>query len=357
MKEKILIIEDEENVYDLLKYYLKREEYEILPSEFSDMKKAISEGNLYSYTNEIIKNNYNKGLRLLICDLNLFDSTVASGERLIESIRGNDFKIKQCEYFNSIVPIIAYSQHVDTKYHSVRKISYFVSKPIEITSLYLDKSELLFLSRKGTPKKEYNERENKQLERHKEKLIEHIDSLKNTIQSQIELFNIASKFIEEQTYPERLKNQKQKKKEEFKNSKTAFIISSFSDIHQEFINIIKDVLDNKGIKGITVDEQIYQDFILNEIETCCHAFDFGISIFSHIDNRGCEHFNANVSFEAGYMKALNKDILFLKEKGVRDLQSDLKGLPWFSFDKDKAYSSIKDAINSFLKQKSEKREQ
>ena len=56
---------------------------------------------------------------------------------------------------------------------------------------------------------------------------------------------------------------------------------------------------------------------------------FGIALFDRINT---DEFNPNVSLEIGYMMALNKPVLLLKDKTLKSLQTDLVGKLYYQFD-------------------------
>lgn len=53
-----------------------------------------------------------------------------------------------------------------------------------------------------------------------------------------------------------------------------------------------------------------------------YSCDFAIAIFERITE---DNFNPNVSLEVGYMMGINKSVLFLKDKTLKSLQTDLAG--------------------------------
>lgn len=73
---------------------------------------------------------------------------------------------------------------------------------------------------------------------------------------------------------------------------------------------------------------------------------FGIGVFEDIDERD---FNPNISLELGYMYALGKRCLLLKEKRMPRLPADICGKIYRDFDVLNLYSSIEDQIHKWCK--------
>jgi nucleoside 2-deoxyribosyltransferase len=73
-----------------------------------------------------------------------------------------------------------------------------------------------------------------------------------------------------------------------------------------------------------------------------------VAVFERIE---ADEFNPNVSFEVGYMKALNKPVCLLKDKTMRTLPTDLLGELYKSFDPQDPHGSIPGELEKWLKDK------
>jgi hypothetical protein len=60
-----------------------------------------------------------------------------------------------------------------------------------------------------------------------------------------------------------------------------------------------------------------------------HGCGFGVSVFERIQQ---DNFNPNVSLEVGYMLALKKRVLLLKDQTLKALHTDLVGRLYRPFD-------------------------
>jgi len=78
-----------------------------------------------------------------------------------------------------------------------------------------------------------------------------------------------------------------------------------------------------------------------------HGCGFGVAIFDRINS---EEFNPNVSLEIGYMMALKKPILFLKDITLKSLQTDLVGKLYEEFDFQNPKKSFDKSVSKWLKQ-------
>lgn len=108
MEKKVLIYEDNDVHFNLLKNKLKGLGYEVIPESFSDLGANIDLGQERSYMKEQIINNWDKGLKLIICDLHDERNRRDTGVEIIKYIRTNVL-IPECPAFPMIIPIIIWT--------------------------------------------------------------------------------------------------------------------------------------------------------------------------------------------------------------------------------------------------------
>ena len=110
-----------------------------------------------------------------------------------------------------------------------------------------------------------------------------------------------------------------------------FIMMKFDDtrLQKDILEAIKEFCHQFNIFPLRADDKYYSDELLTNIRTYMHGCNFGIAIFERLT---AEDFNPNVSLEIGYMMALRKPILYLKEKTLKTLQSDLVSKLYEEFD-------------------------
>jgi hypothetical protein len=130
-------------------------------------------------------------------------------------------------------------------------------------------------------------------------------------------------------------------------SKTAFIIMKFGNTttHNAIAECIKSTLSTYNIKSFRADDKDYMDDLLPNVKTYMHGCDFGIAVFERIEE---ENFNPNVSFEVGYMMGLSKEVLLLKDKTLKSLQTDLTGKLYKQFNTINAEDSIPEQLHKWL---------
>jgi uncharacterized protein YodC (DUF2158 family)/nucleoside 2-deoxyribosyltransferase len=131
-------------------------------------------------------------------------------------------------------------------------------------------------------------------------------------------------------------------------TKAAFIMMKYgkTQAHSDIAPTIKAALKSESITGMRVDERAFHttDLYWN-IVTYMHGCGFGIAVFERIES---DDFNANVAFEAGYMMALGKPVLLLKDKTVEKLHADLDGKLYKTFDTRDQKKTIPGVIKEWL---------
>jgi nucleoside 2-deoxyribosyltransferase len=139
-------------------------------------------------------------------------------------------------------------------------------------------------------------------------------------------------------------------KREFKGKKIAFIMMAFRNKkpHNELKDTIKKVLQEKNIIGLRTDDKAYSDDTFTNILAYIYACDFGIAVFERIAR---DYFNPNVSLEVGYMLGLNKPVCLLKDQTLRNLQTDLLGKLYKSFNTNNIKNTVPKELNKWLMDK------
>ena len=113
--------------------------------------------------------------------------------------------------------------------------------------------------------------------------------------------------------------------------KCGFMMMKFEDskIQKEIVTVLKSRLKEKEISLLRADDKWYADDLFENIKTYMQGCSFGIALFDRINT---EEFNPNVSLEIGYMMALSKPVLLLKDRTLKSLQTDLVGKLYHQFD-------------------------
>ena len=113
--------------------------------------------------------------------------------------------------------------------------------------------------------------------------------------------------------------------------KVGFLIMRFAaeKPYAAIVDAIKKTADKYGVKVVRADEQEFHRNLLSNVRTYLHGCGFGIAIYERITT---DEPNANVGLEVGYLMAMNKPVLLLKDKTVETLQTDLAGELYKEFD-------------------------
>jgi len=132
--------------------------------------------------------------------------------------------------------------------------------------------------------------------------------------------------------------------------KAAFIMMRFTetDAHSEIVRVIQGTMAKHGIEAMRADHKEYHDDTFSNIKTYMNGCGFGIAIFERIEE---EAFNPNVGLEVGYMMALSKPVLLLKDKTLKTLHADLNGKLYKSFDTRDPGATLPSVIEKWLKDK------
>ncbi len=121
-----------------------------------------------------------------------------------------------------------------------------------------------------------------------------------------------------------------------------------TDAHSEIVRVIQETTEKHGIRAMRADHKEYHDDTFPNIKTYMHGCGFGIAIFERIEQ---EEFNPNVGLEVGYMTALNKPVLLLKDKTLKTLHADLNGKLYKPFDTRNPGTTLPAVIEKWLNDK------
>jgi len=129
--------------------------------------------------------------------------------------------------------------------------------------------------------------------------------------------------------------------------RTVFLVMRFSStkIHTKIAKIVKKALLKHGVHGLRADDKQYHDDLFANVETYMHGCGAAIAIFERIEQ---EDFNPNVALEIGYMAALRKPVLLLKDRTLPVLQVDLIGKLYRPFDVFAPERTIPEQIDRWL---------
>lgn len=131
------------------------------------------------------------------------------------------------------------------------------------------------------------------------------------------------------------------------STKLGFLIMRFADgkPFQRIAQTIKRTAEKHGLVVIRADENQFHAHLWENVRTLLHGCGFGIAIYERIEK---DEPNANVGLEVGYLMAMDKPVLLLKDKSVKALQSDLAGRLYRNFDQFDPEKTIPQEMTSWL---------
>ena len=138
--------------------------------------------------------------------------------------------------------------------------------------------------------------------------------------------------------------------EEFKESyeTNVFIMMRYRDDekYQLIESAIKSALSKYGLTSRLAKDRAFFDNLWDNIVFYMKNSKYGLSVFEEIDDR---EFNPNISMELGYLYALDRRCLLLKDKRMPRLPTDICGKIYKDFDTYDIEKSIQNKITEWCK--------
>jgi len=130
-------------------------------------------------------------------------------------------------------------------------------------------------------------------------------------------------------------------------NKLGFLIMRFTEAKpfRRIVEVIKNTAEKHGLVVVRADENGVHADLWGNVRTLLHGCGFGIAVYERIDTNEP---NANVGLEVGYLMAMNKPVLLLKDKTVATLQADLAGKLYRPFDPHDPESTVPDQLTKWL---------
>jgi nucleoside 2-deoxyribosyltransferase len=156
-------------------------------------------------------------------------------------------------------------------------------------------------------------------------------NIDNTISQSIDLINPIKKF----------------KKDHSDYNRCGFLMMKYEDtkIQRSITESLKSEFKKHSLKLLRADEKYYSDELLPNIRTYMHCCSFGVAVFDRINSN---EFNPNVSLEIGYMMALKKPILLLKDKTLPSLHTDLVSKLYEEFNFQDIDSTVHKVVSKWI---------
>lgn len=129
--------------------------------------------------------------------------------------------------------------------------------------------------------------------------------------------------------------------------KLGFLIMRFAAAKpfEKIVNAIKETAAKHGLAIVRADENEFHADLWGNVRTYLHGCGFGIAVYERIQTNEP---NANVGLEVGYLMAMNKPVLLLKDATLETLQADLAGKLYKRFEPHDPAGTIPDQLTRWL---------
>lgn len=114
---------------------------------------------------------------------------------------------------------------------------------------------------------------------------------------------------------------------------------------QRIVEVIKQTGKQHDLEIIRADENDFHSDLWGNVRTLLHGCGFGIAVYERIET---DEPNANVGLEVGYLMAMNKSVLLLKDETVKALPSDLAGKLYKEFNPHDPEGTIPGQLTKWL---------
>jgi hypothetical protein len=130
-------------------------------------------------------------------------------------------------------------------------------------------------------------------------------------------------------------------------NKNVFIIMRYGPEipFAEISNTIKETLERYGLKAVLARDVVFHMQLWSNIRFCMEHSRYAIAVFERIAQ---PEYNPNVSLELGFMLALRRHCLILKEQSLQILHTDIIGQMYTSFDSHRVSETVGHAIETWL---------
>lgn len=131
--------------------------------------------------------------------------------------------------------------------------------------------------------------------------------------------------------------------------RNVFIMTRFAPgdpLLRELDEELRRALRWRGLNGVRADDAIYHDQLWQNVcvyMLCCAS---GVAV---LEDRSANEFNPNVALEYGFMRALEKPTLLLKDKAFRNARADILGTIHGEFDIARIGETLTGAIDQWAK--------
>jgi hypothetical protein len=115
---------------------------------------------------------------------------------------------------------------------------------------------------------------------------------------------------------------------------------------QKVIDIVSSGISARGFRPRMASDQVLQRWLWDNVELYLFGCARGVAI---VEDRYLKELNPNVAMEWGWMTAMGRDVLFLREASFTHARADWKGLNEFTFDWTDPSAGVNAALDQFLR--------
>jgi hypothetical protein len=130
-------------------------------------------------------------------------------------------------------------------------------------------------------------------------------------------------------------------------TRTGFLIMRFATKkpYGKIVEALKKICHDHGLVLVRADDHEFHADLWPNVQTYLHGCGFGIAVYERIDT---DEPNANVGLEVGYMLAMGKPVLLLRDQSLKTLQADLVGKLYKPFDTHDPEESLPGQVKKWL---------
>lgn len=130
------------------------------------------------------------------------------------------------------------------------------------------------------------------------------------------------------------------------HERSVFVMMRYreSENYEAIEKAIVEELRAYGLAARLAKNKAYTDDLWENVRVYMYASKYGVAVFEEIDERS---FNPNVSMELGFMYALGRRVLLLKDKRMPTMPTDVVGRIYRAFDTYRIAASIKRQIKEW----------
>ena len=132
-----------------------------------------------------------------------------------------------------------------------------------------------------------------------------------------------------------------------------FLMTRFADHPSllQAIDVLRGVLKRHGYYGLRADDKAYvsvaERYLWNNVCVYMIGCSRGIVVLEDVVQ---DDFNPNIAIEYGFLRALNKPVLVLRDRNFKRLAADVSGIIYETFDLLKPSDTLREPVGKWLRE-------